>query len=286
MTRVAIGVPVLNGGDALAEALESLQSQSFTNFHVLISDNGSTDHTPRIAADFAARDPRFQHLRHARTLPVMENFRLLAKRADAPLFMWRAHDDTSEPDYLEALVRVFDKDASTKLAVARVESRTASGGQRKVWPYRNRSAGILGTLRELFTCHPSWVYGLWDRDCLIERLDAIEQGYPHVWAWDHIALFPLILDNAIRGDDQAIFHQTIRPRAPSRAARRRVSSAKELSVIRRDFAASCRAEVAAREWSLIESALLELALPFYVGKRAYPLRKLCRRRLDELMGRS
>ncbi|MBK0397708.1 glycosyltransferase family 2 protein [Limibaculum sp. M0105] len=285
MTRVAIGVPVFNGGDALVDALESLRTQSFSDFSVVISDNGSTDQTPDIAADFAARDPRFVHLRHPETIPVMQNFRLLVERAESPLFMWRAHDDTSAPDYLEALVRIFESDPATRLAVSRVESRTAAGGQRKVWRYRRRSSGIAGTLRELFTCHPSWVYGLWDRKCLLERLDAVERGYRHVWAWDHAALFPLILDNVVRGDDATVFHQTIRPRAVSRAARKRVSNAEELTQIRHDFAASCKAEIDARDWTLVERSLLGLALPFYVGKRAYPLRKLWRRRLAERRAR-
>jgi len=284
MARVAIGVPVLNGGDMLAEALESLRAQTFTDFTVLISDNGSTDRTPEIAAGFAARDPRFVHLRQPQTLPVVQNFRLLVDQAEAPLFMWRAHDDTSAPEFLETLVRLFDAEPGIRLAVCSVESRTASGAQCQLWPYRSRSAGLAGTLRELFTCHPSWVYGLWDRGCLIERLDAVARGFPHVWAWDHAVLFPLILDHAIRGSAETVFHQTIRPRAPSRAARQRVSSAAELTGLRRDFARFCAAEIAAREWSVVDRALLALAMPFYVDRRAYPLRKLMRRRLAEAFG--
>jgi glycosyltransferase involved in cell wall biosynthesis len=50
-----IGVPVYNGAGGLARGLESLLTQSRGDFDLLISDNGSTDETPRIAAAFAER---------------------------------------------------------------------------------------------------------------------------------------------------------------------------------------------------------------------------------------
>ena len=43
--RVSIGVPVRNGERFLAEALDSLLAQTFTDFELLISDNSSSDQT-------------------------------------------------------------------------------------------------------------------------------------------------------------------------------------------------------------------------------------------------
>ena len=41
--RVSIGVPVFNGEDFLAEALESLLNQTWTDLEIIIGDNASTD---------------------------------------------------------------------------------------------------------------------------------------------------------------------------------------------------------------------------------------------------
>ena len=56
--RVSIGLPVYNGQDYLAAAIDSLLAQSFTDFELIISDNGSTDRTPEICRQYAARDKR------------------------------------------------------------------------------------------------------------------------------------------------------------------------------------------------------------------------------------
>ena len=56
--RVRIGVPVYNGAKYLAVAIESLLSQTFTDFEVFISDNASSDATAKIARRYAERDAR------------------------------------------------------------------------------------------------------------------------------------------------------------------------------------------------------------------------------------
>jgi len=58
--RLSIGLPVFNGADFLPAALESLLGQTFDDFELIISDNGSSDETPEICHQFAARDDRVQ----------------------------------------------------------------------------------------------------------------------------------------------------------------------------------------------------------------------------------
>ncbi|MGR6469242.1 glycosyltransferase family 2 protein [Rhizobium sp. PAMB 3182] len=57
--RIDILVPVFNGEKYLRQSLESLSAQSFTDFRVLVLDDGSTDHSLDIAREFASRDARF-----------------------------------------------------------------------------------------------------------------------------------------------------------------------------------------------------------------------------------
>ena len=60
---VSVVLPVRDGAATLDVALESLAAQTFTDFEVLIVDDGSRDATPRIARAWEQRDARFRLLR-------------------------------------------------------------------------------------------------------------------------------------------------------------------------------------------------------------------------------
>ena len=53
-------IPVYNGQDYLAECLNSIQTQSFSDYEVIIVNDGSTDESRRICEAFVQTDPRFR----------------------------------------------------------------------------------------------------------------------------------------------------------------------------------------------------------------------------------
>ena len=59
--KVSIGMPVYNAQRFLREVIDSILAQTFTDFELIISDNGSTDATEEICREYAARDPRVQY---------------------------------------------------------------------------------------------------------------------------------------------------------------------------------------------------------------------------------
>ena len=56
--EVSIGLPTRNGEKSIKKSVESLLSQSFKDFELIISDNASLDHTEKICKRFAKRDKR------------------------------------------------------------------------------------------------------------------------------------------------------------------------------------------------------------------------------------
>jgi GT2 family glycosyltransferase len=66
MTGVAVTVlvPAYNGEAYIGKAIESILSQSYRDFELLLIDDGSHDRTPEILAHYAAADPRVRILRH------------------------------------------------------------------------------------------------------------------------------------------------------------------------------------------------------------------------------
>jgi glycosyltransferase involved in cell wall biosynthesis len=60
--RVSVLMPVYNGERYLREAIESILNQTFTDFELIIVDDGSTDATPEILDSF--EDPRIVRLKN------------------------------------------------------------------------------------------------------------------------------------------------------------------------------------------------------------------------------
>ena len=78
---VSVLLPVRDGAAHLAEAIASLEAQTLEDFEVLAVDDGSTDATPALLADWAARDPRVRAVRQeaAGIVPALERARAAAR---------------------------------------------------------------------------------------------------------------------------------------------------------------------------------------------------------------
>lgn len=57
---VSVLMPAYNASRYVAEAVDSILAQTFADFEFLIVDDGSTDDTPQILKDYAARDGRIR----------------------------------------------------------------------------------------------------------------------------------------------------------------------------------------------------------------------------------
>jgi glycosyltransferase involved in cell wall biosynthesis len=101
---VTIGLPVYNGDNYLERAIESVLSQTFRDFELLISDNSSTDRTAEICASAATRDARIRHIRHDQNRGATWNFNSVFAEATGEYFCWLAHDDMWAPEYLRRCV--------------------------------------------------------------------------------------------------------------------------------------------------------------------------------------
>ena len=114
--KVSIGLPVYNGERYLAQAIQSILDQTFTDFEVIISDNASTDGTAQICAEFAAHDQRIRYFRQERNLGAAPNHQFTFHQSAGEYFKWSAHDDIMEPAWLERCVEVLDGHPDVQLA--------------------------------------------------------------------------------------------------------------------------------------------------------------------------
>jgi len=113
--RVSIGLPVFNGEKYLRQALNSILAQTYQNFELIISDNASTDRTPRICRDYAAQDSRIHYYRNKRNLGATRNYNRAFELSSGEYFKWAAHDDVLAPEFLSSCVSVLDQEPSIVL---------------------------------------------------------------------------------------------------------------------------------------------------------------------------
>jgi glycosyltransferase involved in cell wall biosynthesis len=190
---VSIGLPVFNGENYLAEAIESLLDQSFQDFELIIADNASTDATASICTEYAQRDRRVRYVRNAENIGAAPNYNKVFALARGVYFKWAAHDDVCRRDFLQRCIAALDAEPDAVLAYPLAVTIDDHGEQIKEWPARpalgalQPSTRFREALREVET-HPIW--GLMRTDAL--RRTPLLGSYP---AHD----FPLLAELSLLG---------------------------------------------------------------------------------------
>jgi glycosyltransferase involved in cell wall biosynthesis len=124
---VSVGLPVYNGERYVAAAIESVLSQDYGDFELIISDNASRDGTDAICRKYAERDSRIRYIRQTANVGAAPNFNGIVARARGAYFKWMAHDDLIAPSFLTRCVEVLDADPTAVLAAPNVRYIDADG---------------------------------------------------------------------------------------------------------------------------------------------------------------
>lgn len=101
--NVNILMSTYNGQEFLAEQIRSIQAQTFTDWTLLIRDDGSKDRTREIIADFALQDSRIHFINPDTTenLGIIKSFHALVQYQRADVYFFSDQDDVWLPDKLQ-----------------------------------------------------------------------------------------------------------------------------------------------------------------------------------------
>jgi glycosyltransferase involved in cell wall biosynthesis len=97
LPSISVALSVYNAEQFLASAIDSVLSQTFTDFECLILDDGSTDGSRAIIEAYAARDSRIRPIFRANKGLIVSLNQLLAE-ARAPIIARMDADDISLPE--------------------------------------------------------------------------------------------------------------------------------------------------------------------------------------------
>ena len=125
---VSIGMPVYNAERTLRESVDSILSQTFSDFELIISDNASADGTEAICRTYVERDSRVAYHRQPQNLGITENYNTVFRLSNAPYFKWASSSDICMPEFLSKCVAVQQNHSDVVLCYPRTRlfnSRTS-----------------------------------------------------------------------------------------------------------------------------------------------------------------
>ena len=101
--KVSILIPVYNAESHFKECLNSVLVQSFEDFELILCDDGSSDKSPALCDEYAARDKRIRVIHQDNTGVPLARYRLMDE-AKGEFIQFVDADDTLPHDMLERLV--------------------------------------------------------------------------------------------------------------------------------------------------------------------------------------
>lgn len=105
-----ISVVILNynHGHVIHDNLLGLLSQTYKNWEAIIVDDGSSDNSREVVADFAQKDSRFKPIFLPKNIGIQEAFKVGYKHVAGELFYSSAADDLIiNPDFFRICVKEF-----------------------------------------------------------------------------------------------------------------------------------------------------------------------------------
>ena len=106
---ISVIMPAYNSDKFVNDAIESVLSQTYPHFELIVCDDGSTDKTLEIVESYAKRDQRIRLLRNKfRSVSINANSGVFAAR-----YPWIARldaDDMATPDRLELQIQAAERE--------------------------------------------------------------------------------------------------------------------------------------------------------------------------------
>ena len=122
---VSVIIPTYNRADYLNQAIESVLSQTYTHFELLILDNCSVDNTPAIVSKFT--DSRIKYIRHQCNIHSCANWAYGIYWASGEYLCVLGDDDKYTPSFLSARVDAFNKNENIAAVFSNYDICDADG---------------------------------------------------------------------------------------------------------------------------------------------------------------
>ena len=207
--KVSIGMPVYNGQKFIKETLESILSQTFEDYELIISDNASTDDTGDICQSYASIDKRIRYVRNDNNIGAAKNYNQLVALARGRYFKWAAADDLIAPSYLWECVSILDQYPDVLIAHTAIGIIDEYGNHVK--DYNDELHFLSETPHERLNRYLFRKAGMWNAICGLVRTECMRKT-PLIGSYessDKVLLGELVLRGKIyRISDRLFFRRS------------------------------------------------------------------------------
>jgi GT2 family glycosyltransferase len=177
---LSVLLPVHNGEQFLRQALESLSSQTFTDYELIVINDGSTDATQEILSDYQSRDPRVRIYSQARSGIVASLNRAIAQSSGDYAARMDA-DDIAFPDRFDRQLKVLRDHPEIGVLGGAAVVIDAAGREIGSLQYPTDDRGIRAALRLTNPfCHPTAMM----RMALLKDVGGYRAAFPHAEDFD------------------------------------------------------------------------------------------------------
>jgi Glycosyl transferase family 2 len=135
MATITVSIPTYNRSSYLRMALHSVFAQSFSNFEILISDNGSDDGTEDLVTEYAKKDSRIIYHRFEKNCGVASNLKYVLTRPQTEFIALLPDDDLWLPHHLAHALDAFQSVPNAVLYGCTAEFFGEESGHRFHRPY-------------------------------------------------------------------------------------------------------------------------------------------------------
>lgn len=125
MTKVSIMVAAYNGEKYIRETLESLLAQTYKDFEIIVTDDGSTDGTAGIVKSFSDARIRYFYKENEGVMAKTRNFGI--RKAVGEFIAFCDQDDIWYPEKLKKQLEKIDKNALTGIIVSSADIINGKG---------------------------------------------------------------------------------------------------------------------------------------------------------------
>lgn len=100
---ISIVLPIYNGEKYMRQSIESVIGQSYSNWELLILDDGSTDNTAAIALEYEAKDSRIHYYKNPQNMRLPRTLNRGFSLAKGTYLTWTSDDNLYYPTALEKM---------------------------------------------------------------------------------------------------------------------------------------------------------------------------------------
>lgn len=110
-------VPVYNVEKYLGQCIESMLSQTYKNFEIILVDDGSTDSSGKICDDYAKQYPEIIKVIHKQNEGLVSAREVGIANADGDVCLFVDSDDFVENNLLESVNAIFSADSDMDIVI-------------------------------------------------------------------------------------------------------------------------------------------------------------------------